>query len=157
MSQDQHVYYRERQPLTWLLSILIIVAIILGAIGYYDRLLGQFVLYLLYILLPITIIALLFYKLEIKITDKMAVASFGIGLIKRSISINELLPDKAEIINTPWIWGVGYRFTTKGVLLNASFNHALYVPTSSSSFFVGTRFPEKLLEKIKEAKLALHQ
>ncbi len=99
-----------------------------------------------------TIIALLFYKLNIIITDKMAVASFGVGIFKKSVAIEDLLLDHAEIIKTPWIWGVGYRFTPKGTLLNASFSKALYIPTTSSSFFVGSKNPKKLLESIIKIK-----
>ncbi len=94
---------------------------------------------------------LLFYKLEIVITDKEASARFGIGLIKNKKSLDNLDLNSVRIIHVPWYAGVGIRITPYGTLYNIQSGKTVHIKTKNgiSEFFVGTKNPETLVRILK--------
>jgi len=94
--------------------------------------------FIIFILLLIAII--LFYKLNITIDNEKIEAKYGIGLLKKSILLNDINIDSIENPKIPWYYGIGIRLTPKGWLWNIKFGHAIYIQNKNKTktFLVGT-------------------
>lgn len=57
------------------------------------------------------------YALKIGVKDKVLYASVGIGLIKKTINIKDII--SVESIKVPWYAGIGVRYYNRGILFNA--------------------------------------
>ncbi len=99
------------------------------------------------------LVLVLFYKLDIQVTDQNVKFRFGIGLIRRSIPLEQVLDAKA-VKNSIWSgWGirVGPTFT----LYNVSGFDAveLTLKGESRKVRIGTTVPDELSQYINQ-KLA---
>lgn len=102
------------------------------------------------------IVLLLFYKLTITIDEKSINASFGFGLIQKSLLLEEINTASIEEIDVPWYYGIGLRITPKGVLYSTRFGKAIYFKSldNKKTFFVGTEnFSEIKAVLIHQIKL----
>lgn len=102
------------------------------------------------------VILILFYKLEIIITSRYAIASFGIGLLYKKIAINELDITTARGVKIPWYWGIGIRFTPEGTLYNTHTAGNLHIKTKNkmNEFFVSTSNASSIITALREAQNA---
>ena len=92
--------------------------------------------------------ALLFWKLTIKIDNQTLRASFGIGLIQKTISIADIA--ECEAIRIRWWWGWGIHFTPYGWLYNVSGLDAIVVTLRDGrSLCLGTDQPDELVAAIR--------
>ena len=102
----------------------------------------------LILMLIFIIIILLFYKLTIIIDNDKIEAIFGIGLLKKSIKLNDI--QSIENYKIPWYVGIGIRLTPKGWLWNVSTGNAILIhnKTRSNTFLVGSKEVDKVINTI---------
>lgn len=99
------------------------------------------------------IIWLLMYKLTILIDKESITAIFGIGLLKRKVSINEIDFSTLKVVVPSKFTGIGIRLTPLGWLWNVKFGKAIYFKTKNGkTFFVGTDEPEKIIAILLKLK-----
>ncbi len=100
------------------------------------------------------IVWLLFYKLTITIDDKSITASFGIGVIKKALQIENINISSIEKIKTPWYYGIGLRITPHGILYNTKTGFAIKLTSSKNakSVLIGTSEYEKIKTILTELK-----
>ncbi len=98
----QSILYKETQVFKWLLIISILLVAIFAMWNY--RIWHPEHSNLISISSPgifLLITLVLFYKLKITITKEKAIASFGIGIIKKTVLISDLHIEKAEQVDIP--------------------------------------------------------
>lgn len=107
---------------------------------------------LIILLITFTFAFLFFYKLTISIDSTKITASLGIGLLKRSILIEEIDFETLEKITPSLITGIGIRLTTKGWLWNVKIGDAIYFKNKAKTktFLVGTRDFETIVKILKQ-------
>ena len=98
------------------------------------------------------LLILCFYKLTITITDTKIEAKFGIGLIKRSLAINDIKFETITKINIPALYGIGIRFTPYGILYNVKLGEAIKIESADKTFFVGTDEAEEIHKTLLKLK-----
>jgi hypothetical protein len=101
--------------------------------------------------IPILALAvLLFYKLSVKVTNEKVAISFGIGFIRRSFSINDIVSCKA--VTNKWWYGWGIHFLGNTTIYNVSGMKAIELTFRSSGrkVRIGTDQPEELSLFINE-------
>lgn len=105
------------------------------------------------IALAISIIVLsLFYNLTVEVNQNAIRCSFGIGLISKTITIDEI--EKAHYVRNPWYFGWGIRSISNGWMFNVSgFDAVELTLKSNDQFRIGTNDPSGLLSAIEQAKL----
>src|SRR5580765_1980730 len=105
--------------------------------------------------LPLVVLilsALLFWKLTIKIDNETLRASFGLGLIHKTVPIANIVA--CEPIRIRWWWGWGIHLTPYGWLYNVSGWDAVVITLRNGRrFCLGTDEPEALLKAIQEASV----
>lgn len=96
-------------------------------------------------------VVLLFYKLTVSIKKNEIILAYGIGLVKRKIQIKQLI--EAKSIKTPWYYGLGIRFTPKGMLYNIHGLKAVkldyYNGKENKTVMIGSAEPDLLKAAIK--------
>ncbi|MCW3806478.1 hypothetical protein [Plebeiibacterium marinum] len=94
---------------------------------------------------------LMFYKLTITVSEKCVQYSFGIGLIKGSYKLNDIISCK-PISYMPLGWGI--RFRPGVILYNVSGNKAieLEVKNKKRKIWIGTNVPEELADYINSQR-----
>jgi len=94
----------------------------------------------------------LFYQLTIELDGGALKLTYGIGLIKFKFRIDEF--ERAEVIKTPWQYGIGIRVTPKGMLYNIQGSKAVLIKFSSEeknkSIMIGSQEPFQLKEAIEK-------
>lgn len=96
--------------------------------------------------------AVLFSSLTIEIRDGELRSYFGPGLPAKNVGINEI--ESVEIVENPWYYGWGIRFTPSGWLYNVSGRDAVEVALKSGRRFrLGTDEPQALHDAILRAML----
>lgn len=105
------------------------------------------------IALAISIIVLpLFYNLTVEVNQNAIRCSFGIGLISKTIMIDEI--EKAHYVRNPWYFGWGIRSIPNGWMFNVSgFDAVELTLKSNDQFRIGTNDPSGLLSAIEKAKI----
>jgi len=102
------------------------------------------------------LITLLFYKLTVSVSSNDITLSYGIGFIKITKQIDEII--SIEELITPWYWGLGIRMTPKGWLYNIQSRKALEViylkDQKEKKFLVGSDKREKLKAELLATKLS---
>ena len=100
----------------------------------------------LILMLVFIIIILLFYKLTIIINEDKIEAIFGVGLLKKSIKLNDI--QSIENYKIPWYVGIGIRLTSKGWLWNVSTGNAILIhnKTRSKTFLVCSNEVDKVIK-----------
>lgn len=94
-----------------------------------------------------------FYKLTITITKETIKATFGIGIIKRSLNIKAIDYNSIEKIKIPALYGIGIRLTPYGWLYNVSVGHAIKIKSNTKTFLVGTEDFEKIHSILNSLKI----
>ena len=89
-----------------------------------------------------------FYKLTVKIDNEKLRASFGIGLIRKEVSISEIA--SCAPIRIRWWYGWGIHFTPYGWLYNISGWDAVAIALRDGrKFALGTNDPHGLVTAIR--------
>ena len=90
--------------------------------------------------LVFVVIIFLFFKLTVTIDDTHITASFGFGIIKKSIKLSDLALKSTNEIKTPWYYGIGIRVTRFGILYNTKPGVAIKLnyKNSEKAFLIGT-------------------
>ena len=89
-----------------------------------------------------------FYKLTVKIDNEKLRASFGIGLIRKEVSISEIA--SCDPIRIRWWYGWGIHFTPYGWLYNVSGWDAVAIALRDGrKFALGTNDPHGLVTAIR--------
>lgn len=134
--------------------VLIFMLPIIAFLGYaYTYQIGSkpISLWLAFAVLLILLLALaLFYKITITVDNTKIVATFGIGLLKRSIPISEIDFKTLEKVNFSALVGIGLRLTSKGWLWNVKVGDAIHFKTKQgNTFLVGTDDYEQITTFLK--------
>lgn len=91
---------------------------------------------------------LLFWKLTITIDNEILRASFGIGLIRKTVPVANIVA--CEPIRIRWWWGWGIHLTPYGWLYNVSgFDAVVIGLRNGSRFCLGTDQPNELVAAIR--------
>ena len=143
-------FYKHRQ-VSWSTNILLVIIIgvliasffLMPAEEKYSRIIMIFPLVL------ILAVLLLFHSLTILVDQEKVTASFGPGLIKKSILFNEIV--SAEVKEVPWYYGTGLRMIRGGWMYNAAVGKVVAVNLKDGKiYYFGSDEPEKLISVIKE-------
>jgi hypothetical protein len=96
----------------------------------------------------LSVCAILFSSLTIRITETELRWHFGPGLIRKKVALADI--QQAEITTTKFIYGWGIHLTPQGWLYNVSgFKAVAFRLKNDKQFVLGTDEPEKLHEAIK--------
>ncbi len=89
----------------------------------------------------------IFGSLTIEVTSEKLKWYFGIGLVRKSIFLQEI--QTVSIVKNPWYYGWGIRLTPHGWLYNVSGTRGVEIELKSGKKFrLGSDEPEKLAEVI---------
>ena len=92
----------------------------------------------------------LFYKLTITINEETLCASFGIGMIRKRVSVAEIVA--CEPIRIRWWYGWGIHLTPYGWLYNVSGLDAVAIALrNGGKFALGTDDPRGLVDAIERS------
>ncbi|WP_143155886.1 hypothetical protein [Cyclobacterium lianum] len=95
----------------------------------------------------------LFYKLTVELGESTLRLTYGIGLIRITFEMDQLL--ETEIISTPWYYGLGIRITPKGMLYNIQGSKAIKIDymrkDKKKSVMVGTPEPGRLKKALEDS------
>jgi hypothetical protein len=99
----------------------------------------------------LVLIVLLFYKLTVETAEDAIRLSYGIGLIRITLKIDEFL--SANVVKTPWYYGLGIRITPKGMLYNIQGTKAVLLEYMHKgelkTVLIGSPEPEKLKRNLE--------
>lgn len=103
-------------------------------------------------ILILTLVMLLFYKMEIKITKDYLENSFGNRLIKRNILLLEIDIDNLQKVKFPWYYGIGLRLTPQGTLYNTKVGTAIKIVSKNGqrTILIGTDNFEKISKILQD-------
>jgi len=88
-----------------------------------------------------------FYKLTVTIDEEKVAASFGIGLISKTVRLADIA--SAEIARETWYGGWGLRWTGKGWFYTVGSLDAVALNLKDGSeFLIGTEEPQALLAAV---------
>lgn len=95
------------------------------------------------------LVFLLFYGMNTSVTAELITVSFGIGLIKKKISVKRI--KSVETVKTPWYYGWGIRLIPKGVLYNMSGTSGVELKFHDTTqvIRIGTKNPGLLKKEIE--------
>lgn len=104
----------------------------------------------IFLIVLFLIIIGLFYRLRIVINSGVIRVIYGVGLIK--FVFKPEIVNSVEVINTPWWYGLGIRFTPKGMLYNIQGSKAIRINYTeggiAKNVMLGSPEPERLREFI---------
>jgi hypothetical protein len=143
--------YKHRQTAHVINTVVIIISIFLiplfalnGEIALIPLVIGMMVLAML-----------LFYSLTICVDDRKLTFYFGIGLIRKSVSLSSI--ESCSETTSQWYHGFGIHYTGNGWLYNVSgFTAVEIVEKSGKRFRLGTDEPKDLCRTINDARTKLN-
>lgn len=92
----------------------------------------------------------LFYSLTVSIEDNHLKLRFGIGIIRKTFPLREIV--SCEPVRNSWLCGWGIHYTPHGWLFNVSGLHAVQIRMKNGkSYRIGTDEPAALAKAIQEA------
>jgi hypothetical protein len=104
----------------------------------------------LVVLIILLVSLLLFYRLTITITEETLCASFGIGMIRKRVSVAEITA--CEPMRIRWWYGWGIHLTPYGWLYNVSGLDAVAITLRNGrKFALGSDDPQGLAEAVRAA------
>jgi len=95
----------------------------------------------------------LFSSLTVKVATNQLQLHYGVGLIKKTINLDEL--ESAKVVKTSWVAGYGIRILKGGMLYNiqGAYSVELRFKNKKSFIRVGSNEPEELLKAIENQRL----
>lgn len=98
--------------------------------------------------LVLSLLSLLFYKLEVTVEDTVIVIRYGIGWIRKRIPLEEVM--SAEPVRNKWYYGWGIRWYPGGWIFNISGLDAVELRTAEGpDYRIGTKDPVGLAGAIQ--------
>jgi len=95
-------------------------------------------------------LAALFYRLVVEVDAHAIRLAFGIGLVRRSIPVGDVV--SAEPVRNRWWYGWGIRLTPRGWMWNVSGLDAVELTYRDGNHFrIGTDEPDELARAIRRA------
>jgi hypothetical protein len=142
--------YRHRQTGTiilWALGISAAVMLVLAAVVATVQPAVGAVLGLSLLVLVACLI--LFGSLTVEVTSRQVSLWFGPGLIRKSFEATEIVD--AKMVQNPWYYGWGLRWTPRGWLFNVAGADAVEIQLRNGRRYrIGTDEPHKLLIAIED-------
>lgn len=136
--------YDHKQTAFWTFYALGLPALIYLALGTFSSATGAALIVPLVLLLC----PFLFWKLTITIDHETLRASFGIGLVHKTVPVANIVA--CEPIRIRWWWGWGIHLTPYGWLYNVSgFDAVVIALRDGSRFCLGTDQPNELVAAIR--------
>jgi hypothetical protein len=136
--------YEHRQTGSWIIYSIGLPGLILLAIGAFSSATRPELFLALVLLLSV----LLFWRLTIKIDNETLRASFGIGLIRKTVPVADIAA--CEPIRIRWWWGWGIHLTPYGWLYNVSGWDAVAITLRDGRrLCLGTDQPNDLVAAIR--------
>lgn len=129
--------------------LLIIYIVVILFIGYMNIVTGSNPTILI-VLLIMLIVLVLFATLTVTVDERMIKIRFGVGLIRKSFSLEDI--ESYSIVKNPWYYGWGIRYTPRGWLYNVSGFSAIELQMKNGKYYrIGTDDPEGLARALGEA------
>ncbi len=101
-------------------------------------------------LVILLIAAGLFATLTVAVDDRMIKIQFGVGVIRKAFLLKEV--EAFGVVQNPWYYGWGIRYTPRGWLFNVSGFSAIELQMKSGKLYrIGTDDPKGLATAIREA------
>jgi hypothetical protein len=142
--------YISKQYGTLSVGIFIGMMILISILYYYN--IGDEMTELTYLLveLLLALALLLFYCLTVEIEKRTITLKFGIGLIRKTIQIEDI--EQVTCVRNKWWYGFGIRLTPHGWLWNIDGLDAVEIQYKGSNrrFRIGTDDPQKLKMEIEK-------
>lgn len=92
----------------------------------------------------------LFATLTVKVGDRRMEIQFGLGLIRKGFLLKDI--ETYRVVQNPWYYGWGIRFTPRGWLFSVSGFRAIELQMKSGKIYrIGTDEPDKLAKVLDEA------
>jgi hypothetical protein len=131
-----------------LLAAMIVIIIVLLNLGVFPP-----VLFVVIAILAISLV--LFYSLNIEISDNVLVCRFGIGFIRKRIFLSDI--EQVRSVKNPWFAGWGIHWMPGQYWLwNVSGLRAVELLLKNGSRFrIGTDEPEALIQAIEANKVSV--
>jgi len=152
-NENQMKNYEHTQPGVLMRLILGAMAVVMGTIGIVvltSTRKPEAAIGLLVAPVVLAILLVLFHSLTIRISKKTLNLSFGVGLIRKSFSIEEI--DEASAVSNRWHYGWGIKKIKGGWLYNVSGFDAVEIKLKNGrTNRIGTDEPKKLLAAINSA------
>lgn len=107
-----------------------------------------------YSILLIVFIAVLlvFYRLKIVVNESIINVIYGIGLVH--FKIKPEIIHSVKVVKVPWMYGLGIRYTSKGMLYNIQGRNAVeisYWDGKEKTVLIGSKDPVELKGFIEKA------
>ena len=135
--------YKHTQ-IGWLTLIVLGIGILL--IGYFGFLYSNWIAYSVFGVLVVCII--LFASLAVIVNDKYIEIKFGVGLISKKFSLEEI--ESCTVVRNRWWYGWGIRKIPKGWLFNVSGLDAVELAMRNGKVYrIGTDESQKLSKFIQ--------
>jgi hypothetical protein len=138
--------------------IIIFILMIIGIYYLYSNHLGNYPIPLITMILFDSIfifILSLFYGLKIILTDEVLIISFGIGLIKKRIKLENI--KTTEVVRNPWYYGLGIRIIPKGILYNVHGLHSVELTFKNDRNIIRIGSPECKVLKMEIDKRLINK
>ena len=135
--------YQHKQRATLILAVL-------GVMMLVDLILGAWFTKLSWLVIPVlTIGAWLFHSLTVEITEGELRWRFGPGLIRKRVSLDQIV--SVQAVRTNWLEGWGIHLSRYGWLYNVSGFDAVAIKMKNGQHFaLGTDEPEKLAAQLQK-------
>ncbi|MEK6756459.1 MAG: hypothetical protein AABZ02_09950 [Bacteroidota bacterium] len=92
----------------------------------------------------------LFGALTVVVAEQTLTIRFGVGIIRKSFSLDEVKAFRE--VENPWTYGWGVRLTPHGWLYNISGLRAVEIEMiSGKKYRIGTNEPEALIDALRQA------
>jgi hypothetical protein len=138
--------YKHTQ-IGYLLLILYVAVLLLISYLYIGTGFNLFALVGLIIML---IVLGLFATLTVAVDDQMIKIKFGLGVIRKGFLLKDI--EAYRVVENPWYYGWGVRFTPRGWLFNVSGFSAIELQMKSGKLYrIGTDDPEGLAKAVGQA------
>lgn len=97
------------------------------------------------------VVYMLFYGMSTTVDKTQVTISYGIGLIRKKITISEI--DSVTVVSNPWYYGWGIRFIPNGMLynINGSLGVELALKDTTRVIRIGSAHPDRLKSAINSA------
>jgi hypothetical protein len=95
------------------------------------------------------LVVALFYRMKTVVVNSRLTVSFGIGLIRKSIDLNDVR--EAKLVTNPWYYGWGIRYIPNGKLYNMSGSEAVELSFRDTDrvIRIGSQDSRRLLAEIE--------
>ena len=138
------LYYRHTQ-----IGYVIIILVLAGILWLAYLLVAKFhpILYLEFFIMILALA--LFFSLTVQINEQVIKIQFGIGVIHKQFWIDDI--ESYRIVENPWYYGWGIRYTPHGWLYRVSGSTAIELRMKNGrKFRIGTDDPDGLLDAIDQ-------